>query len=271
MQAKKSLIGSKSAFKVKPPYIGAAYYPEDWPEEQVDEDVELMKQAGLNVVRMSEFAWSRLEPKEGSFEFDWLHRVIHKLASAGIATILGTPTAAPPIWLSRKHPEILTVLDTGVKVQHGARRHACPTNKVYRAYSRRIAEAMAQEFGTDPHVIGWQIDNEIYPLNGACSITRGCYCDACKEGFQEDLRRSYGSIEALNKAWCLTLFSMEFQSFKQVEPPRSDTWHHPSLITAWMTFQAKATSDFVNEQAFVWKRHTSTPVGTDRMPTNGMG
>ncbi len=144
-----------------PPYLGAAYYPEDWPLEQIDDDVALMRDAGMTVMRVGEFAWARMEPEEGRYDFDWLHRVVDKLAGAGIATILGTPSATPPIWLTERYPEVLQVRDVagGVAAQHGGRCHFCPNSPVYRDHCARIVERMASEFGRDPRVIGWQIDN----------------------------------------------------------------------------------------------------------------
>ena len=144
-----------------PPYLGVAYYPEAWPEEEMAKDIAQMKDAGIHVARMGEFAWSKMEPREGEFHFEWLHRVINALADAGIATILGTPTATPPIWLSRKYPNIMKENETGRRRQHGGRRHCCSNNPHYRAASARIVEAMAKEVGENENVIGWQIDNEI--------------------------------------------------------------------------------------------------------------
>ncbi len=248
-----------------PPYLGSAYYPEDWPAEQVDEDARLMREAGLTVARIGEFAWSKMEPKEGKFDFKWLHAVVEKLEKYGIATVLGTPTATPPIWLTKKYPEILWVFDNGVKMQHGTRRHVCSNNSTYRKHCARIVTAMAKEFGRDPRVISWQIDNEIYPVN------RGCCCEVCQEKFQEAMRQRYGTIDKLNEAWGNNLFSIAYQSFGQLEAPRSDTWHHPSLTTAWMRFQSDSIVDFVDAQADILRKFTTAPIGTDMMPVNGLG
>lgn len=108
---------------VQPPYFGAAYYPEDWPLEQIDRDIELMLEARMNCMRIGEFAWSSMEPTENEYRFDWLHTVVEKLGAAGIAVIMGTPTATPPAWLTERYPEVLAVSDSGKPLQHGARRH----------------------------------------------------------------------------------------------------------------------------------------------------
>ncbi|MCX6374960.1 MAG: beta-galactosidase, partial [Armatimonadetes bacterium] len=147
-----------------PPYLGAAYYPEDWPIEQIDDDIALMKAAGTNIMRIAEFAWSRMEPDEGKYDFDWLHLVVEKLGAAGISVIMCTPTCTPPIWLIEKHPETLFVREDGAPVYHGARRHACPNSPVYRDHCARIVTKMAEEFGQDDRIIGWQIDNEVSPI-----------------------------------------------------------------------------------------------------------
>jgi beta-galactosidase GanA len=151
--------------------LGAAYYPEAWPPEQVDEDIRLMLDAGLNVVRIAEFAWSSMEPEEGRFELGWLHRVVDKLGAAGIATIMCTPSCTPPAWLTAKYPEVVVVNHAGVRADHGFRRHVCPNNPVYRELCARVAMKLAEAFGHDERVIGWQIDNEVDLWEGW-----GCYC-----------------------------------------------------------------------------------------------
>ena len=148
--------------EIQKPFIGVAYYPEDWPESEMDYDIAKMKENSIGVARIGEFAWSKMEPKEGVFAFDWLHKVVDKLAEAGIRVIMGTPTAAPPVWLSSKDPEMFTEDWVGHRLSHGGRRHACSNNPVYLAHCDRIVTALAKEFGDDENIIGWQIDNEIY-------------------------------------------------------------------------------------------------------------
>lgn len=253
----------------RPPYFGAAYYPEDWPLEQIDADIDLMKQAGMNCMRIGEFAWSRMEPEEGRYDFDWLHTAIDKLGKAGIATILGTPTCTPPIWLYQRYPECIAVRDDGVRLEHGARRHACPNSPTYRDHCRRIATAMGQEFGRNANVIGWQIDNELYVVKGV-EDQRGCFCDECVDKFRKHLAERFGTIDGLNASWGTDLWSQTYQSFEQVPPPRSGTWHHPSLLTAWTLFQADSYVEFSDHQADVLHRLVNQPVGTDMMPTLGL-
>ncbi|NLU42812.1 MAG: beta-galactosidase [Firmicutes bacterium] len=247
------------------PYYGAAYYPEDWPLEQIDDDIALMKDAGMNVMRIGEFAWSRMEPVEGQYDFDWLHLVVNKLGEAGIKVIMGTPTCTPPIWVAQNYPECIVVDENGVRAQHGARRHACPNSPMYRELSRRIVTAMAKEFGHDRNIIGWQIDNELFLLG-----RRGCCCPECHRKFQLQLRERYGSIEKLNEAWGLNLWSQAYSSFADIPIPKTSIWHHPSLITAWMDFQSDSYVEFCAMQADIIHELTIHPVGTDMMPTGGI-
>jgi beta-galactosidase len=249
-----------------PPYFGAAYYPEDWSVDLIDEDVALMKKAGMNVMRIAEFAWSRMEPLEGQYDFAWLHTVVDRLGKAGIATIMCTPTATPPAWLTTRYPEVLFVAEHGQPNQHGARRHVCSNSPVYRDHCARIVTRLAEEFGADPNVIGWQIDNELYPKN-----MRGCCCPTCHRMFQDAMRARFGSIEALNKAWCNSLWSQDYTSFAEIPIPAARTWHHPSLLTAWMGFQSDSYVAYTHHQADILHRLTrNQPVGTDMMPVLGI-
>ena len=141
-------------------HFGASYYPEHWKEEHWAEDIRLMQEANLTVVRMGEFAWSTLEPSAGQFNFVWLDRAIEELAAAGITSVLGTPTAAPPAWLVEMHPDLLAVNENGRRVQFGNRCHYCVNSPDFHAATRRIVSAMAEHFGANPNIIGWQIDNE---------------------------------------------------------------------------------------------------------------
>jgi beta-galactosidase GanA len=247
----------------KPPYLGAAYYPEAWPQEQMDAEIALMRAAGMNVMRMAEFAWAQMEPEEGRFDFAWLHRAVDKLAQAGIASILCTPTATPPSWLTTRYPEVLQMTDCaeGVRTQHGGRQHACPNNPVYRKLCAGIVTRLAKEFGQHPYVIGWQVDNEVMPIKW-----RGCRCPVCVSRFHDWLQAKYGAIESLNQAWGLNLWSQAYHAFDQVPFPRADTWHHPSLQQAWVDFQSDTYVEYVNVQAAILQRLTvMQPVGTDMM------
>ncbi len=206
-------------------HIGAAYYPEHWPEERWPEDIRLMKEAGLTVVRMAEFAWSTMEPSEGRYRFDWLERAIALLAENGILTVLGTPTAAPPAWLVTKYPDSLAVDETGRRVQFGNRCHYCVNSPDFHAAVRRLVEAMAKRFGPNPHVIGWQIDNE---------YNRVCYCDTCRLEFQKFLRQKYGSLDHLNARWTTAYWSQTYSAWEQIPLPIGP--HNPGLMLEFRRF-----------------------------------
>lgn len=245
----------------KPPYLGCAYYPEDWDESEIDYDISMMKKAGINCARIGEFAWRKMEPKPGKFDFEWLHKVVNKLGENGIAVVLGTPTATPPVWLSKLYPDVFAEDANGRKKSHGGRRHCCSNNTHYVEYSLRITEMMAKEFKDDPYVVGWQIDNEIYG--------QGCFCPNCAGAFREYLHGKFGDIESLNARWNLNLFSQGYDDFSEIPLPR-DAWHNPHLIMEWNIFTRNSSVNFVHKQADILHKYVSVPVGTDTMPVNGM-
>lgn len=245
---------------VMKPMLGAAYYPEDWPEDQLAPDIAAMKRAGIGVVRIGEFAWSKMEPKQGQYDFSWMHRVIDALEQAGIAVILGTPSATPPNWLEALDPEMRLLDDVNLRHDHGGRRHCCSNNPTYVEHSLRIAEAMGKQFGHHPNVIGWQLDNEI------AAFDFGCFCPHCIAAFRTHLQKRYGSIENLNRRWNCTIFSQEYDSFEQIPQPKPHTWHNPHLKFEWATFHAESHIRFLHKQADILHRYTDMPVGTDMMP-----
>lgn len=246
------------------PFLGAAYYPEAWAEKEQEHDIALMKEAGIKVVRLAEFAWYKMEPREGEYHFEWLHNSISKLSEAGIAVILGTPTATPPQWVEEKDPDMMQLDETGIRAQHGARRNNCSNNPTYRKYAAKIVEKMAQEFGQDPHVIGWQVDNEIY------SYGNGCFCEHCKKSFALYLKKKYATIEHLNSCWNLHLFSQAYDDFKQVPMPKSVIWHGPHIKFEWKEFIADSHVDFIKMQVAILRKYTTAPIGTDMMPLYGV-
>lgn len=249
---------------VRPPFLGVAYYPEDWAVSEIDKDIEKMLSIGINVARIGEFAWRKMEPRDGEFDFSWLHYVVDKLKSAGIGVVMGTPTATPPIWLTKKYPDMLVECKNGRVMQHSGRRHACSNHPEYLKYSARIVEEMAKEFGDDEAIIGWQIDNEIYLPNN-----EGCFCKNCAEKYHNHLKNKFGTVEEMNKRLNLNLFSQAYDSFDEVPLPR-DTWENPHLKQEFLVSSGQAVIDFVAMQAKILKKYTKAPIGTDQMPINGM-
>jgi len=229
--------------------FGAAYYPEHWPQERWGEDIRLMKAAHVTVVRMAEFAWSSMEPIEGEFNFDWLEKAIDMLAEAGIATVLGTPTAAPPAWLVQKYPATLATEETGRQVQFGNRCHYCVNSAEFNAASRRIVRAMAGRFGNSPHVIGWQLDNE---------YNRVCYCDTCRAEFQAFLREQYGTLDELNQHWSTAYWSQTYSDWAQIPMPIGP--HNPGLMLAFRHFVTHSYRKFQQAQLDELRPHLAPSV-----------
>jgi beta-galactosidase len=206
-------------------HLGAAWYPEHWPEERWPEDIRLMRAAGLTVVRVGEFAWSAMQPAAGRFNFAWLEHAINLLAAEGIATVLGTPTAAPPAWLVQQYPDLLAVDESGRRVQFGNRCHYCVTSPDFLAETEVLVQAMAEKFGSNQHVIGWQIDNE---------YNRVCYCGRCQGLFQRFLQQKYGSLESLNERWSTSYWSETYSAWEQIPIPIG--YHNPGLMLEFKHF-----------------------------------
>jgi beta-galactosidase len=192
------------------PRLGVAYYPEHWPRARWERDADLMTAAGLEVVRIAEFAWARLEPSQGRFELDWLDDAIGVLAGRGLEVILGTPTAAPPIWLVERHPEILPIHPGGRRHGFGHRRHYCPNQPAFHAAADAIVRALGERYGSDTRIVAWQIDNE---LGGRC------VCERCVACFRDWLRERYGSIANLNESWGTIFWSQTYTDWSQIEAP----------------------------------------------------
>jgi beta-galactosidase len=190
--------------------LGVAYYPDQWPRSRWRTDAALMAEAGLSLVRIGEFAWALLEPEPGRFEFDWLDEAIEILDEAGLEIVLGTPTAAPPVWLSVRHPEIHAVRANGRRAPFGHRRHYCPNQPAFHEATERIVGALAEHYGMDSRIVAWQIDNE---LGGRC------FCERCAEAFQDWLRERYGSLENLNESWGTAFWSQIYTSWRQIPLP----------------------------------------------------
>ena len=199
--------------------FGADYYPEHWPEQRWAIDAELMKEAGFNTVRLAEFAWSRLEPTPGEFDFDWLDRSITVLADHDIQVVLGTPTASPAPWVMSMYPDAYLQAQDGHVCTYGNRREYCPTHAGYRERSRIVTEAMAQHYVNNPAVIGWQTDNE---------FGSRCFCPICRRSFQNWLKEKYGTLDALNDAWGTIFWSHVYTEWSQIPVPVNTTGRGPA-------------------------------------------
>lgn len=231
-------------------HFGVDYYPEHWERERWEVDAELMRKMGIQMVRMGEFSWHKLQPEEHRFDFAWLDEAITLLGSYGIYTILGTPTAAPPAWLIYKHPEILPIDREGRARGFGGRHHDCQSNPVYREYIRKLVSELAQHYGDNPWVIGWQPDNEL-----GNSHQDLCTCESCRGEFQRWLRKKYETTGELNQAWGTGFWSQEYNDFAEVCAPRiTVTGENPSAMLDWKRFCSDLIVDFTKEQTDIIRR-----------------
>lgn len=224
--------------------LGTAWYPESWPQERWEKDLALMEAAHINVVRVAEFAWSTLEPREGQFDFEWLDRAIAQAARHHIRVVIGTPSAAPPAWLTSKYPETLRVNEDGRTDEHGNRQQFSFTSPRYRELSRRIAGQMALHYGHDPQVLGWQIDNEI-GVPSFDSYTRA--------QFQHWLEAKYHTVEELNRRWTTAYWSQTYDSFAQI--PMHSSNENPGLLLDWKHFVTDTWASYVDDQVKVIRAH----------------
>jgi beta-galactosidase len=193
--------------------LGSAYYPEQSPRERWALDARLMADVGLSLVRLGEFAWAELEPEAGRFELAWLEDAIDVFAGQGLEIVLGTPTAAPPMWLVREHPDVLPLSADRHRIGFGTRRHYCPNTPALQAATDRIVSALGDHFGRDTRVGAWQIDNE---LGGRC------YCDHCRVAFQRWLEHKYETVDALNQSWGTAFWSQRYDAWTDVGLPAPD-------------------------------------------------
>ena len=252
-----------------PILLGAAWYPELWDRDVWKRDIELMLEAGLNCVRIAEFAWAFMEPKAGEYAWDWLHDAVAVARDAGLSTILCTPTATPPAWMSRQHPEMLQHLHTQPRgMTHGGRRHYSPHSDIYRDHCRRICEVMGSEFKNEAGVIAWQIDNEVSG-GGEFDVS-----DAARTAFHAWLEDRYQTIQNLNNTWNTGVWSQTYSAFDHVPLPTSGpggggTTHHPVLRFHFYRFTAEAWASFIRLQAEVLRRYVSQPITTNMIPYQG--
>lgn len=240
---------------IKKLYYGTAYYPELWNPEIVDEDIKLMKKAGINVVRMAEFAWSTMEPHCDEFKVEFFISIINKLYENGIETVICTPTPTPPVWLSHNHPERMIVDENEVCMVHGGRQQVCTNNDFLRERAAIIIEKMAKLYGNMPGVIAWQLDNEIK------GNVAECYCETCKQLWQQWLKKRYGEIDCLNSVWSTHVWSQYYETFEQIPQPfKTPMGHNPSLVTAYRMFSREMAGEFLNEQTEIIRKYSNLPI-----------
>ena len=227
--------------------LGVCYYPEHWPESMWADDARRMAEAELSIVRIGEFAWSRIEPEPGRFDWGWLDRAIETLGDAGLGVILGTPTATPPKWLIDQMPDMVALDQQGRPRGFGSRRHYCFSHLPYRAEAVRITRALAERYGNHRAVIAWQTDNEY-----GCHDTVLSYSDAARDAFRLWLADRYLTIGALNAAWGNVFWSMEYRSFAEVDLPNlTVTEANPAHWLAFRRFSSDQVAAFNRAQVDV--------------------
>jgi len=218
-------------------YLGTAWYPEQWPESRWDADLSLMEAAHIRFVRVAEFAWSNLEPSEGQYDLDWLAHAVRAAERHHIAVVIGTPSAAPPAWLTTKYPETLRIKEDGRRDEHGNRQQFNWADPKYRELSRAMAEQLANRFGHDPNVIGWQIDNE---------YAAESYGPADQARFDAWLKARYGTLDNLNDKWTTAYWSQTYSDWSQI--PIETTYGNPGLLLSWKRFVSDTWRSYQKNQ-----------------------
>ena len=242
------------------PAYGGDYNPEQWDEATFAEDLELMAEAGVNLVSLGIFSWARLEPREGVYELDWLVEIVDRLHEAGIAVDLATATASPPAWMATDHPESLPMNADGVRLGLGSRQQYCPSSTVYRERSAALAAALAERLGDHPGVVMWHIGNEY-----GCH-TAECFCPACARAFRAWLGERYGDLERLNAAWGTDFWSQRYASLEQVTPPAAmPTFPNPAQMLDWRRFSDHQLRSLMEAEARILRERSTRPVTTNFM------
>lgn len=226
--------------------VGAYYYPEHWPRAQWERDLRQMAELGFEFTHFGEFAWSRMEPSEGAYDFEWLDECVSLAARYGLKVIMCTPTPTPPAWLTEKHPEILTVNDQGVTQQHGSRLHASYNHPAYLHYAEKIITELGKRYGQDERIWGWQLDNE--PHYGVLYD----HSPAQEKQFRYWLRQKYAHIDSLNQAWGTAFWSQTYQHFDQVQIPNklaAPQGVNPHALLDFQRFSAEELAEALRFQA----------------------
>lgn len=236
--------------------IGVDYYPEQWDRSLWEHDIITMAQTGVKVVRFGEFSWSKLEPREGEFDFEWLDDIMKLCAGAGMGIVMGVPTNCPPQWLYESHPEIVRTGEDGKPLQTGIRGHRCINSPVFVQYARRITTQIVRRYNANRSIVAWQIDNELEAYS--------CTCPTCRDKFRAWLFEKYADIELINKAFGNSVWSGEYSSPQQILPPNAypKAWQNPALCLDWYRFCNDSVVSFIKEIAIAIRKECPKAVLT---------
>ncbi len=252
---------SQQQIPIEPPalLLGAAWYPEQWPESRWNVDLDLMQKAHMHVVRIGEFAWTALEPKEDQYDLDWLEKAIDLAGKHGIYVILGTPSAAPPVWMATKYPDILVADENGERYTGSTRNHYNWCSERYRGFVREIDERLAQRFGHNPYVIGWQIDNE---------YSRMSFGPEAQSQFHDWLQRRYGTLAKLNDAWTTAYNNQTYSAWDQIPLVNGMADNNPGLWLDSKRFISDSLRDYQKVQIDAIRKYADP---RQKITTNMMG
>lgn len=239
--------------------FGADYNPEQWPESVWDEDMALMKQAGVTMVSAGIFSWAAVEARPGAYDFGWFDRVMDRLSANGIGVCLATMTASPPPWLAALHPESLPRKADGTVLWPGSRQHYCPSSPVYREYAGRLVERLAARYAGHPALAMWHVGNEY-----GCHVPE-CFCDVSAQAFRRWLAERYGDVDALNDAWSTTFWSQRYAELGEVQPPRTaPTFPNPAQLLDFKRFSSdELLGCYLMEQETLRRVTPEVPVTTN--------
>ncbi len=243
--------------------LGVCYYPEHWDPSLWPEDLDRMLEAGLKTVRIAEFAWSLIEPREGQFTYEFFDEFLALAQEKGIQVIFSTPTATPPAWLTKKYPETLNTDMEGHPIHHGARRHYNYNSPVYRRLCANIVEKSASHYAAHPAIVGWQLDNEFNCENSMF------YSESDTLSFRSFLQAKYGSLDALNKAWGTVFWNQTYTEWEEIHVPRKTNSNsvNPHLMLDYFRFISDSVCSFAKMQAEIIRKYQKPG---DFITTNGM-
>lgn len=248
-------------------FLGVDYYPEQWDESMLDEDLDRIVELGSNVIRIAEFAWHLMEKEEGKFDFSYFDNVIAKAKEKGLNIIMGTPTATIPAWLAYKHPDIISEFEDGTKRTFGGRHVFCFNSNHTYDYTEKIVTAMLEHYKSEHGIVAWQIDNEIGHEGSDV-----CYCENCKKAFRKYLKKKFdGDIDKLNFTYGTAFWSQEYNSFDEIPTPaKTITTHNPALRLDWERFRSQCVVDYISFQAQLIRKIIPTATVMHDFPGGGL-